>query len=271
MAKPKKIQKTGLTWKKKKWYRVLAPDTFRSAVIGETPVFEESQLIGRSIKVNLGRMMQDMKKQNINVTFEINRTQGGVCYTCLKKYQVLPSTVKRNVRRGTDRIDDSFMTSTKDKKLIKIKPFLLTRSSVNNSVKTALRKAAKQFLVNQARNLSYDILVSNIISYKLQKEMRMLLQKIYPLKNCEIRMLSLEKEKKRFGEEVKEEKVEEPKQEEVKEEKVEEPKKEEAKGEKVEEEKKQEKSYKKEEVKEEKEKEEKVEEVQEKIPVETVE
>jgi len=273
MAKPKKTQKqTGLSWKRKRWYKILSPKLFNETIIGETPAFEPSNLTGRTVKLNLMNITRDMKNQNVNITFEVDAIVGENAKTQIKKYELLPASIKRMVRRRKNRIDDSFLCKTSDNIQVRLKPMILTRNITKGSVVKALRKSVVQQSTETIGKMRYEDLMREIIGYRFQRNMRDFLKKVYPLKSVEIRVINVEKDKKAAkvevteevkGEEAAEEKKEEPK-EEVKEEKAEKPK-EEKKVEKKAEEKPEEKSKEapKEAVAEEK-TEEKVEEVKEK-------
>ncbi len=187
----KKLAKPIDTWKKKKWHRILAPRMFNEAVLGETPALEPDMLIGRTVSVNLASLTKDMKRQGTNVLFEVDNVKGDTAYSHIKKLEITYSSIRRQVRRGRNRIDDSFIIKTKDGKDVAIKPFFLTTTMANNSVNTAIRKKAKEFLKNYTVNLSYDALCSDIISNRLQKTMRSEINKIFPVRMCDIRVLEV--------------------------------------------------------------------------------
>ena len=156
MAKAKKATKTIDSWKKKKWHKVLAPGLFQNQVIGETPALEPEMVMGRTVMVNLMHLTRDIKKQNVNVTFEIQKIQGDTAYTELKSYQINPSYIKRSVRRNRNRIDDSFVCKTKDGLMVQLKPFVLTRNLTNKSINTKIRSVAKRVISNYVAQNTYE-------------------------------------------------------------------------------------------------------------------
>ena len=194
MAKPKQKQKSQVvdSWKKKKWHRILAPKIFNEQVIGETPSIEPDSIIGRTVNSNLMHLTRDMKKQNMNVVFEISRVMGDTAYTGVRRFELNPSSIKRFIRRGKERIDCSFVCTTADKKKARIKPLLVTINNVRGSVSTELRDKTRKYLIERIKNTKSDILVQEIMHNKLQKELRDSLKKIYPLKICDIRVLEFE-------------------------------------------------------------------------------
>ncbi len=177
--------------KKKRFVQVLAPKMFSSQVIGESPVLEPNALLGRKIKVNLMGLTNNPKNQNIQVNLAITSLQGERVGTEITGYTLLPTFVKRMVRKGKRRVDDTFTLATKDGHKIKISPFMITLNATSNSVLTALRNAAHESLKNKVATLSYEAVFNDIVQRKLQSELRRELNKVYPLRQCEIRSIQL--------------------------------------------------------------------------------
>lgn len=199
MANPKAQTKSVDVWKKKRWYAVVAPPVFNNAHIGDTPTAEPDDLKGRYVTVNLMVLTGNVKKQSYNVTFEITQLQGDHVLTILRKYEIMPAALKRMVRRGKTRIDDSFATKTKDNVFVRVKPILLTANVVNKAVETEIRKYTKEFILQYVPTAAYDELVNDIVSGKLQKSLREQVNRFYPIVTCEIRALVLEDEAKLKG------------------------------------------------------------------------
>ena len=235
MAKPRKTLKQAKI-KKKRWFTINSPKLMGEKPIGESYLSDINAAVGRNVTVNLMQLTGDMKSQSSNVKFQITGIQDNKLITKICGYNFSPATIKRFVRRRMTRVDISLMENTKDNVTIRIKPFLLTREKVSRSVEHALRAKLKEELIDFVKQTPYEELFNMIIKHRLQKELKTTLNKIYPVKNIQIRVLekvgSAEPTAAKAVEpEVKEEKVveevkEKPK-EEVAEEKVEEPVKEE--------------------------------------------
>ena len=199
MANAKAQTKSVDVWKKKRWYTVLSPSVFNNAPIGETPCTDAEELQGRNMTINLMVLTGNTKKQSYNVTFEVTGVSGDRVSTKLRRYEIMPAALKRMVRKGKTRIDDSFATKTMDNICVRIKPILLTANVVNKAVETDIRKYVKEFILQQTPKLTYDQLVGDIVSGKLQKSVREQVNKIYPVVTCEVRALTLESEEKLKG------------------------------------------------------------------------
>lgn len=183
---------------KKQWYPILAPKIFGSTVLGETYVYEPEQMLGKTITKNLMNLTNDVKRQNINLNFEVVNVQNGKAFTDVVGYYMVQSSVRRLVRRNIEKVNTSFLCKTSDNKNLQIKPLLITRSSTKGSVGAKLRKNAQDFLVKYIGAISYDNLINDLVNHKIQNSLRKESNKIYPLRVCEIRsmeIVDLEKKK----------------------------------------------------------------------------
>lgn len=190
-AKAKKSAKETLKWKKKKWVKILAPKEFKNASLGESLVMSPDKLVGKTVESNLMTITGDMKKQNINVKFYINNIKDGQAVTDLKTYNMIPSAVKRMVRRTRDRVDLSFVAETNDGVKMRIKPLLITTSNTSQPVLTMLRKKAEALITKHLSKTKKEDLINEILNHKLQNELKKHLKDIYPLRVCEIRKIEI--------------------------------------------------------------------------------
>lgn len=197
--------------KKKRWFQIAASQHFNNRVFGETIAEDPANLAGRTVTVSMMNLTGEMKRQNINITFEITNVNEDKARTEIRKYKLTPASIKRYVRKGKNRLDLSFTCDTADGKTVTIKPFFLTVRTTGGAHLTLLRKEAAKLIKEAIKNTKYHDLFTNIITNRFQREIRMKLNKIYPLKSCEIRVLELKKKKGYFA--PKDVKVETPKEE----------------------------------------------------------
>ena len=176
---------------KKEWYPILAPKMFGNTILGETCVYEPEQMIGKGITQSLMNLTNDVKRQNVNINFKVFDVQNGKAFTNVIGYHMVQSSIKRLVRRNIEKIDMSFSCKTSDNKTLQIKPLLITRSATIGSVAAKMRRIAQDFLVKYISLISYDNLISDLVTHKMQNELRKELNKIYPLRVCEIRSMEI--------------------------------------------------------------------------------
>lgn len=190
----KKMAKTDnaiVKWKKKKWYQLIAPKEYDSQVVGETLAIEKEELIGKKVAVNLMYLTKNPKKQNISVTFTITEVKDHNCSLKTSQFEIIPSSIKRLVRSGRDRIDDSFIVKSKDGVYARVKPLLITKSHQPQSIQTKIRMQATQFLREQAASMEFESFVKAIVEAKMQKSLRDVLNKAALMRNAEIRRIDL--------------------------------------------------------------------------------
>jgi ribosomal protein S3AE len=194
MAKPK-VRKTGKGAPKKKWVEILAPKVFNQQPVGQTYVYETREALGKPITANLMSLTKNHRRQGTNVMFEVTGQHEDKLITEFTGLRIMPPVVRRMVRRGKEKIEDSFICSTSDGKKVRVKPIIVTRAKAKGSVVTSMRKAAKLYLARTFSKMAYDQIVESLVDYKLQKGIYETLIKIYPVSVCEIRWFALLKEK----------------------------------------------------------------------------
>jgi small subunit ribosomal protein S3Ae len=176
-------------WRKKRYFSILAPKVFQERELGQTLAYEPGELNGRCISANLMMLTGNIKRQNINMTFRVNKVQGDTAFAIVERYEVVPSAIKRKVRRQKDRIDASFDCITKDNKRIKIKPMIVTNSMVSRSIKSALRKEMIRTIALGTRTIDYDTVVVDIINEQFQRNIWASINKISPVRSVDIRIM----------------------------------------------------------------------------------
>ncbi|HKL23391.1 MAG TPA: hypothetical protein VJ895_01435 [Candidatus Nanoarchaeia archaeon] len=173
--------------RKKRFYTVEMPLIKRQT---QLQGYEAKDLENKYIKYDLTRIL---KGKSMIITFK-TKLEGEELLTIPKELKLLPFYLKRMVRRGTNYVEDSFLTECEDAQ-IRLKPFLVTRKKVSRAVRKALRNKIKEELVEWTKNENSEKLFEDIIKNKIQKELSVKLKKIYPLSLCEIRVIKVEKEK----------------------------------------------------------------------------
>lgn len=188
---PKKQKKIETKLKKKRWFPILAPRLFAEQLIGETFLENPKDLLNRYVTVNLMSLTGDPKKQSINITFRISDVRDNRGFTECIGYEMSGSSIKRVVRRNRDRIDDSFVATTADGKVIRIKPLLLTKFNTSRSVTSTIRKVVRQQTLKVIRETTFEMLVKDIVSNRFQSKLKDNIRKIYPITSCEVRLLKV--------------------------------------------------------------------------------
>ena len=140
--------------KKKQWYSILAPKQFDNIVIGETLVYEPSAMLGKTLSHSLMNLTNDTKRQNINIHFKVVEIDNDKAKTSIIGYEIIPSSVKRFVRRNSEKMDMSFTCETADNIFLRVKPLVITRSDVKGSIATKLRKNVTSYFVKTIKKMT---------------------------------------------------------------------------------------------------------------------
>lgn len=193
--------------KKKKWVEIISPD-FNNQKIGETHVFEIEQAVGKPVRVNLMNLVGDPRKQNTDILFKTVEQLGETGVKAeIQGYVVQQPSLRKMVRRGKTKVQDSFKCYTADKKPIVIKAFILTRRLVENSVATEIRNTIKHWTVNKVSKMNFSDFVRSVIEAKFRKEIVSTLSKVYPIKFIEFNTIQILNNERGTFEEPSKEKV----------------------------------------------------------------
>jgi ribosomal protein S3AE len=172
--------------KKKRFFDVEMP-----LINKQTQIFayELSELEGKYIKYDLTRILRG---KSILMQFKVSvKEHQAIAYP--RGILLMPYFLRRMIRKGTDYVEDSFVADCKDAS-IKIKPFLITRRKVSKRVRRGLRDKAREEIKKYLRDKPASRIFEEILKNKMQKELSLMLKKIYPLSLCEIKSLEIEKD-----------------------------------------------------------------------------
>ncbi len=178
--------------KKKKWFPIHAPAYFNEQLLGETYVAESSLVHGKYLTANLSTLAKSMRKQSMNVHFRVTEVKEGKAETEIIGYSLINSALKRLVRRGRDKITDSFLSKTKDKKIIRIKPLIITMNKGTKSLQTAIRLLARKTIREHVFSKDAVDVFADIIDGKIQKQIKHAVKELAPIKSVDIRIARFE-------------------------------------------------------------------------------
>lgn len=192
MAKENKKVKTIDNWKKKKWFQIVAPKLFNNLVLGECPVDDAQKLNARVITSNMMTLTGDMKRKNTSVSFQVKEISNNKAMTELVGYQLAQSSLKRVVRKGKDRLDESFTVKTKDDLYLRIKIMMLSLNNTSRSVHSAMRDELQYQMKMWAKQHTCEEIFTEILENKLSRSLKKTVDKVFPLRSLDIRYLKIE-------------------------------------------------------------------------------
>ncbi len=182
-------KKAGLVVKKKVWIPVYAPKWFGSQFLGEIFATEPQETIGRNMVVNAGALGGESQRQSVNITFHITGLEDNKLTGDIIGMGWLPASVRKLVRRGREKMDDSFTVLTGDGKKLRIKFVMLARSKTTRGVTAQIRRHLHTFVGRTAVSQTYQEFVLSIAQQRLQRSCQDALRKTYPVAICEVRQM----------------------------------------------------------------------------------
>ncbi len=171
------------TTAKRKFFEVRVPFTNTKAHLYGS---SQEQFENNIIKLDLTR---NLRGKNLELRAKIKKVSEELESDPIS-LELLPSFIRRMMRKGSDYVEDSFETECKDGVLI-VKPFMLTRKKVSRAIRNELRVATRKFLESHFKIRTIHELFSDTMANKIQRELFTKLKKIYPLSLCEIRVIEV--------------------------------------------------------------------------------
>ncbi len=187
----KAVKKATRSKAKKRWFPIVGPRSFDNVPLGESHVESAERLIGKSITVNLMHLTNDMRNQGIEIRFDIVKVQDGKGIAAVGGYEVLPSHLKRVVRRGRSKVADSFIVRVGKERLVRIKPMVFTANRASKGAQRAIRLAMREKIKEVLAETTFERLIQELIGFKLQRTLKDVAGKLHPIKSVEIKACRL--------------------------------------------------------------------------------
>ena len=170
-------------WKAKRWYSIRAPrNPWSFKVIGETLAEEESLLIGRPYEIMQNELDGDFTKMHVKLKFRISDVVGNDAITEFIGHDMMKDFVRRQIRRDRGKIDDTIDVVTDDGFFVRIKPFIVTRSSVKASQKSETRSVARDVVVKFCAQSTWINVQKALMDGSLEESVSNAISKIQPVR-----------------------------------------------------------------------------------------
>ena len=170
-------------WKAKRWYSIRAPrNPWSFKVIGETLAEEESLLKGRPSEIMQHEVDGDFTKMHVKLKFRISDVVGNDAITEFIGHDVMKDFVRRQIRRDRGKIDDTIDVVTDDGFFVRIKPFIVTRSSVKASQKSETRSVARDVVMKFCGQSTWINVQKALMDGSLEESVSTAISKIQPVR-----------------------------------------------------------------------------------------
>lgn len=177
--------------KKKHWAQILAPKSFDNAVLGETHISEKEEMATKSVTTNLMVLTDDPRKQGYNIRFDVKDVKEGKAHTQVVALEMTPSAVKRLIRRGRDKVDDSFVLRIGGGRLVRVKPVIVTNTKASKAAQTDIRLNVRKRLREMYAKMRFDDIVKDVIDMKTQRMLKDLCGKTHPARSADLREITI--------------------------------------------------------------------------------
>jgi len=170
-------------WKSKRWYSIRAPrNPWSFKVIGETIAEEEEMLLGRPFEIMQNELDGDFTKMHVKIKFRIKEIVGNDAITEFVGHDVMKDFVRRQIRRERGKIDDTIDVVTEDGFFVRIKPFIVTRSSVKASQKHESRSVTRNEVVKFCSQSTWIKVQKALMDGSLEETVSKAISKIQPVR-----------------------------------------------------------------------------------------
>jgi small subunit ribosomal protein S3Ae len=186
MAETKSVAKV-----KKRWYTVLAPETFNKKEITDVSAVSAEATVGKIIDIT-GQMLTGITK-DMSRKYKLRLTEavGDKINTKALAYYLAESYVQRTARRYKERFIYVIKAPTKDNVTVKIKLFFLDLKKLHHSERGALIAKTKELMAIEVKALDAAALFDPNIIEKLANDLRKNTAEIYEVDKILLTKLSI--------------------------------------------------------------------------------
>ena len=176
----------------KRWYTVMAPETFDRAELGETPADEPEQVYDRTVETTLGELQDDPSENNTKLTFQVNDVGSDAAYTEFVQHELTRDYLRSLTRRGTSKVDAFVTLLTTDDYRLQVQPVAYTTKSADRSQEQAIRETMVELVEKAADERTFEGLIDSIVEGRLSSAIYGEAKTIYPLRRVEVQKTRLE-------------------------------------------------------------------------------
>ena len=143
---------------------------------------EEALLIGRPYEIMQNELDGDFTKMHVKLKFRISDVVGNDAITEFIGHDVMKDFVRRQIRRDRGKIDDTIDVVTEDGFFIRIKPLVVTRSSVKASQKSETRSVARDVVLKFCAQSTWINVQKALMDGSLEESVSAAISKIQPVR-----------------------------------------------------------------------------------------
>ena len=137
---------------------------------------------GRPYEIMQNELDGDFTKMHVKLKFRISDVVGNDAITEFIGHDVMKDFVRRQIRRDRGKIDDTIDVVTDDGFFVRIKPFIVTRSSVKASQKSETRSVARDVVMKFCAQSTWINVQKALMDGSLEESVSAAISKIQPVR-----------------------------------------------------------------------------------------
>jgi ribosomal protein S3AE len=191
-GKPSSGEKPRKKLKGKDWYVILAPKMFGETPLAETPTVDPKSLIGRTVESTASELLGQPDKYYMNMKFKINKiVDDNKAITQFHGYSCAKEHLFRIIRKRSQKVRAISNIETKDGWRLQVVSLVILNRNTDVEIRRKVRKIMVSGIAENASRADIDTLIRSITSGILQKDIRKLGNKVYPVRFSEVESIEV--------------------------------------------------------------------------------
>jgi len=180
-------------WKGKDWFAVLAPKMFGEMRLADTPAMDPESIMGRNLEISVSDLIGQPNKYYMKVFFKVTDVDARNAYTRFNGYCVGREHLSRAVRKRAQKVESINYFTTKDGWKIQVTSVAVLNRNTESEIQKKVRNAVVAHLEETAKRSGLDDILKKVIEGSLQREMKKLGSRIYPVRFFEVAKIEVMK------------------------------------------------------------------------------
>jgi small subunit ribosomal protein S3Ae len=166
---------------------------FGEGQLAETPAIDPKAVAGRTVESNVAELTGQPNKYYMNMKFRVDRVEDGRAYTRFHGYSCAKEHLFRVVRKRSQKVRAVSDVETKDGWKLHIVSLVILNRNTDVEVQRKVRKLVVSELAEKVRDMDISSLMRSITGGVLQKDIRKMGNRIYPIRFSEVESIEVSK------------------------------------------------------------------------------
>jgi small subunit ribosomal protein S3Ae len=172
-------------WKGKEWITVLAPAKFGEMQLSEIAATEPSAVVGRTVEVDGSELTGSSAKAQFKLFFKIKSVQDKIARTNFHSLYLSRDWLAYFVRKRTKKAECIVDCKTKDGWLLHVK-CIAVMAKIYTKIEKKVRAKVVEIIKDTISKSTIDEFLDSVLNGEIQKNIKKICSKIYPVKVAEI-------------------------------------------------------------------------------------